>query len=92
MLTKGSMISTEHFMVLALLVAKYGIGGGDEKKEEVDKMKEILFENVTNNDNEQIIEGCSQLLLNFNLSSTTYELIEKIWSGRLFNKSTIITR
>lgn len=33
------MVSSEHFLVLAVLVSKFGIAGGEEQKEEVEKMK-----------------------------------------------------
>lgn len=52
-------------------------------------MKKILFENVSNNNNELTVEGCAKLLCNFNLEGLSLDFFKSIWEERLFNPDTI---
>ena len=75
-LTKKN-ITTELFRILAVLVSKFGLENSLENKEnegeEEMKMKEILIENILTNESELTVEGCSQLLCNFQLEGVSFE-------------------
>jgi hypothetical protein len=56
-------VVSEHFNILAKLVSKYGVETNNE-----DQIIVTLMDNIFNSDNELTLEGCSRLLLNFDLT------------------------